>query len=123
MKHCNKKKNPPASACGKNCVILQTPDGAAYVATIAAGEYGGTMKASRKTVVDGVELWRCPMCGKSKPATEFNQRTRKSGAKVPGTYCKPCDREYLPPTYRAMLAQYPEELHARIIAFGSRKGE
>jgi len=54
------------------------------------------MKATRKTMVDGVELWTCSKCGKAKPATDFGIKTRKSGAKYPAAYCKPCANAYYP---------------------------
>jgi RNase P subunit RPR2 len=64
--------------------------------TNVAGGKGGTMKATRKTVVDGVELWTCSKCGKAKLATDFATKTRKSGAKYPAAYCKPCAKVYYP---------------------------
>lgn len=54
------------------------------------------MKPTRKTVVDGVELWKCSKCGQLKPVTAYGTKTRKSGTKYPAAYCKPCQRAYYP---------------------------
>lgn len=81
------------------------------------------MKPARKVVVDGVELWRCSTCKELKPASEYHKIKRKSGVLYPASRCKPCDREYLPPAYRAYLEQYPPGMRERVMAFGTRKGK